>query len=76
VYPLVRGMYNKREGHDQRDRLAQQVQARPAKSWTPDVNYSKAKRDELNLENNTQLAPRTATGFAAAADPAAAASRC
>jgi len=60
LYPLVRGMYNKRD--DTVD----------AAGWnnkftfgsmkvTADISYSKAKRDELNLENNTQLAPVTAT---------------
>ncbi|KAB8168053.1 TonB-dependent receptor [Lysobacter maris] len=56
VYPLVRGMYNKRE-----DKIR-------AFGWNnefnvgmvqlvADVSYSKATRDEINLENNTQLAP-------------------
>ncbi|OYU28711.1 MAG: TonB-dependent receptor [Burkholderiales bacterium PBB2] len=60
LFPLVRGMYNKRE-----DKI-------DAAGWnnkfsfgdvkvTADVSYSKAKRDELNLENNTQLAPVGAT---------------
>ena len=56
VYPLVRGMYNKRE-----DRIK-------ALGWrnefffdkvklTADASWSKAIRDELSLENNLQLAP-------------------
>ncbi|WP_028918620.1 TonB-dependent receptor [Pseudoxanthomonas suwonensis] len=56
VYPLVRGMYNKRD-----DRIK-------AFGWTnefsagsvdivADIGWSKATRDELNLENNTQLYP-------------------
>ena len=56
VYPLVRGMYNKRD-----DKIS-------AFGWSnkftlgdvqlmADVNYSKADREELNLENNTQLVP-------------------
>lgn len=56
VYPLVRGMYNKRE-----DKISafgwnndfSMGQARV----TTDISYSKAKRDELNLENNTQRLP-------------------
>jgi iron complex outermembrane recepter protein len=56
VYPLVRGMYNKREdeisaiGWNNKFRLGDiKLEA--------DINYSKADRDELNLENNTQLVP-------------------
>ncbi|MBN8716962.1 MAG: TonB-dependent receptor [Xanthomonadales bacterium] len=57
VYPLVRGMYN-----DRKDRI-------DAAGWrnefffgngvklTADASWSRAKRDELNLENNTQLLP-------------------
>ncbi len=55
VYPLVRGIYNKREdeikaiGWNNKFKLGGiQLDA--------DVNYSKADRDERNLENNTQLA--------------------
>lgn len=56
VYPLVRGMYNSREdkisavGWNNKFKLGDmQVVA--------DLNYSKADRKELNLENNTQLVP-------------------
>ncbi|MCD9030680.1 TonB-dependent receptor [Luteimonas sp. Y-2-2-4F] len=56
VYPLVRGMYNRRE-----DRIS-------AVGWnnefnferarlTTDVSWSRARRSELSLENNTQLLP-------------------
>lgn len=56
VYPLVRGIYNKRD-----DKIN-------AVGWTnefrfdqvklvADVSWSKANRDELSLENNLQLAP-------------------
>ncbi|MBP7666620.1 MAG: TonB-dependent receptor [Burkholderiaceae bacterium] len=56
VYPLVRGMYNQRK--DTIDAIGLNNKFRLAGvSWTADINYSKAKRDELNLENNTQLAP-------------------
>lgn len=57
VYPLVRGMYNKREdkinalGWNNRFSLA------GGATVVADVNYSKAKRDELSLENNSQLSP-------------------
>ncbi len=56
VYPLVRGMYNKREdtidavGWNNKFKLGGVAVA-------ADVSYSKAKRDELSLENNTQLTP-------------------
>src|SRR5690606_37795704 len=56
VYPLVRGMYNRRE-----DEIS-------AFGWNnafnlgsvelvADVSYSKTERDEILLENNTQLLP-------------------
>ncbi|MDP3672558.1 MAG: TonB-dependent receptor [Telluria sp.] len=54
VYPLVRGMYNNREdtiratGWNNEFRFA-------GWSLTADVNFSKAKRDELSLENNLQI---------------------
>jgi len=55
VYPLVRGQYNSREdtinaiGWNNKFKFT---------GWSllADVNYSKAKRNELYLENNTQLA--------------------
>jgi iron complex outermembrane recepter protein len=56
VYPLVRGMYNDRTdkinavGLNNRFKLG-------GVSVLADVSWSKAKRDELNLENNTQLTP-------------------
>lgn len=56
VYPLVRGMYNKRE--DSIDAFGWSNQFNiGAVEMLADVSYSKAKRDELNLENNTQLLP-------------------
>ena len=56
VYPLVRGMYNRRE--DSIDALGWTNDF----SWgaariNTDVSWSKAERDELSLENNTQMAP-------------------
>ncbi|MCI1710997.1 MAG: TonB-dependent receptor [Chiayiivirga sp.] len=56
LYPLVRGMYNKREdeirafGWNNEFNLGQAI-------VVADVSWSEAKRDELSLENNTQLAP-------------------
>jgi len=56
VYPLVRGMYNKRDdeikaiGWNNKFKLA-------GVQFNADVNYSKADRDELSLENNSQLTP-------------------
>jgi len=56
VYPLVRGMYDDR--HDRIEALGWKNEFKfGAASVTADVSYSKAKRDELQLENNTQLAP-------------------
>jgi TonB-dependent receptor len=56
VYPLVRGMYNKRE--DTIDALGWNNKFRLGEaSIAADVSYSKAKRNELSLENNTQLQP-------------------
>lgn len=56
VYPLVRGMYNNREdkiraiGWNNLFRLGDV-------KLVADVAWSKANRDELSLENNTQLTP-------------------
>ncbi|WP_310386710.1 TonB-dependent receptor [Roseateles sp.] len=56
VYPLVRGQYNKREddikaiGWNNAFKLG-------GASMVADLGYSKATRDELYLENNTQLMP-------------------
>lgn len=56
VYPLVRGMYNKRE--DEIDAFGWNNEfSLGMVQLVADVSYSKATRDELNLENNTQLAP-------------------
>ena len=56
AYPLVRGMYNKREDKHRRPRLEQRVQGR-RRQPTADLSWSKAHRDELSLENNLQLLP-------------------
>jgi iron complex outermembrane recepter protein len=56
TYPLVRGMYNKREdeitavGLNNRFKLGDVA-------LDADVSWSKATRDEVSLENNTQLTP-------------------
>ncbi|MBL0086715.1 MAG: TonB-dependent receptor [Ideonella sp.] len=55
VYPLVRGMYNRRE--DKIDAIGWNNKFKLAgATLTADLNYSKAKRDEVSLENNLQLA--------------------
>lgn len=61
LYPLVRGMYNDRKdtidafGWNNKFKLA------GGSTLTADVSYSKADRKEINLENNTQLAPTGST---------------
>ncbi|MCW1978076.1 TonB-dependent receptor [Xanthomonas campestris] len=56
VYPLVRGMYNKREDKIDAFGWNNEITAGAVKIIA-DLNYSKATRDELSLENNLQLAP-------------------
>ncbi|OOX23654.1 TonB-dependent receptor [Xanthomonas campestris pv. azadirachtae] len=56
VYPLVRGMYNKREDKIDAFGWNNGITAGSVKI-VADLNYSKATRDELNLENNLQRAP-------------------
>ena len=53
VYPLVRGMYNKRQD-DIRAAGWNTTYKTNGMTLTGDLSYSKAKRDELSLENNTQ----------------------
>lgn len=56
VYPLVRGMYNSR--HDTINAYGWKNEFSVGQvSLVADLSYSKAKRNELNLENNTQLRP-------------------
>lgn len=56
LYPLVRGMYNKRDdtvdaaGWNNKFKLGEAT-------VTVDASWSKAKRNEISLENNTQLVP-------------------
>jgi len=57
VYPLVRGMYNKREDKIHALGWNNKFQLGNGVTMMADVNYSKAKRNELSLENNAQLSP-------------------
>ena len=56
VYPLVRGMYSERK--DKIDAIGwnNKFTLGPV-SVVADLNYSKVNRDEVSLENNTQLTP-------------------
>ena len=56
VYPLVRGMYNKREDEINAFGWNNEFTVGQARI-VADIGWSRAKRDELNLENNTQLLP-------------------
>lgn len=56
VYPLVRGMYNKREDKIQAFGWNNDFAVGEARI-TADLSYSKAERDELSLESNLQLMP-------------------
>ncbi|MDI1253706.1 TonB-dependent receptor [Thermomonas sp.] len=56
LYPLVRGMYNKRK--DTINSLAWKNEYFVGRAkLVADVSWSKADRNELSLENNTQLTP-------------------
>lgn len=56
VYPLVRGMYNRREDRISAAGWSNEFNFERARLFT-DVSWSKAKRSELSLENNAQLLP-------------------
>jgi TonB-dependent receptor len=56
VYPLVRGMYNDRHDTIKAFGWSNDFNLGNVKLFT-DLSWSKADRHELNLENNTQLAP-------------------
>ncbi|MBA5638092.1 TonB-dependent receptor [Duganella sp. LX20W] len=62
VFPLVRGMYNKRKDEIHAAGWSNTIKF---KDWSlfADVNYSQAKRDELSLENNLQHNPVAGTQF-------------
>lgn len=57
VYPLVRGMYNKREDEITAAGWNNKLSLDNGITVVADVHFSKAKRDELSLENNSQLSP-------------------
>lgn len=56
LYPLVRGMYNKREDEIRAFGWNNVFNIGEAEV-VADISWSQATRDELSLENNTQLAP-------------------
>ena len=60
LYPLVRGIYSKREDKLNAFGWNNKFQL-DGWSLMADANYSKAKRDELSLENNLQLARFSST---------------
>lgn len=62
IYPLVRGMYNKRQDDI---RAAGWSNEFKLDGWSlfADLNYSKAKRDELSLENNLQMSNAAGAPF-------------
>ena len=56
LYPLVRGMYNRRK--DTINAIGWKNEFfSGAMKFVADISYSKADRNELSLENNTQLTP-------------------
>jgi len=57
VYPLVRGMYNHREDKIDAAGWRNEFFFGSGVKLTTDLSWSRAKRNELNLENNTQLLP-------------------
>ncbi len=57
IYPLVRGMYNHRKDTISAAGWRNEFFLGDGVKLTADLSWSKAKRDELNLENNTQLVP-------------------
>ncbi|WP_256646831.1 TonB-dependent receptor [Thermomonas paludicola] len=57
VYPLVRGMYNHRKDTIEAAGWRNEFFFANGIKLTADASWSRAKRDELNLENNAQIAP-------------------
>lgn len=55
VYPLIRGMYNKRDDRIVAAGWNNKLRFDNGVKLLADVNYSRATREELVLENNTQL---------------------
>ncbi|MET0856660.1 MAG: TonB-dependent receptor [Telluria sp.] len=62
VYPLVRGMYNNRKDDIRAAGWANTFKLNEI-TLLADVSYSTAKRDELSLENNTQISTLSGTPF-------------
>jgi iron complex outermembrane receptor protein len=62
VYPLVRGMYNNRKDDIRAAGWANTFKLNDI-TLLADVSYSTAKRDELSLENNTQISTLSGTPF-------------
>ncbi len=56
VYPLVRGMFNRREDRIDAFGWSNEFDVGQARVVT-DISWSRAKRDEISLENNTQRLP-------------------
>lgn len=61
VYPLVRGMYNNREDSIRATGWRNDFKLDGGVTLVTDVSYSKAERDELSLENNTQISTASST---------------
>jgi TonB-dependent receptor len=57
LYPLVRGMYNKRKDKINALGWNNEFDFGSAR-FVADLSWSKANRDEISLENNTQLEPK------------------
>jgi TonB-dependent receptor len=62
IYPLVRGMYNKRQDDIRAAGWSNEFRL---DGWSlfADLNYSKAKRDEISLENNLQMTNAAGAAF-------------
>ncbi len=63
AYPLVRGIYNKRDDKIVAAGWNNKLKFDNGASLMADLNYSKATRDEIILENNTQLSRATAVPY-------------
>lgn len=57
IYPLVRGMYNNRKDEINAAAWNNTFKFGVGAKLSTDLTWSKANRDEINLENNTQLTP-------------------
>jgi iron complex outermembrane recepter protein len=63
AYPLIRGIYNKRDDKIIAGGWNNKLKFENGASLMADLNYSKATRDELSLENNTQLSRAVAVPY-------------